>query len=71
MEWHLRWEPHAEAVSYFPGVLERMAASATFPIAVIPMAQMHGTVSIDGETVSADGTAVEQTHLFGGRHAAR
>ncbi|HMC92519.1 MAG TPA: hypothetical protein VKI45_08675, partial [Allosphingosinicella sp.] len=71
MEWQLGWEPHAEAVSYFPGVLERMAASATFPIAVIPMGQMHGTVSIDGETLTADGAAVEQTHLFGGRHAAR
>jgi hypothetical protein len=71
MEWRLRWEPRAEALSYFPHALERMAASATFPIAAVPMARMQGTVTVDGEKVSADGTPVEQTHLFGGRHAAR
>lgn len=71
LRWELRWRRLAGPVSYFPRLAERAAGGATFPIAAIPAARAGGIVEVDGERIEVADAAVEQSHLFGGRHASR
>lgn len=71
MRWDLEWRPEAPPMPYFPAAMERMAGGATFPIAAVPFARADGTVEVDGESITCAGVALQQSHLFGGRHARR
>lgn len=71
LRWDLRWTPLLPPLAYFPAALERTAAGATFPIAAVPMALADGEVVVDGERLALSDAPLQQSHLFGGRHAAR
>jgi hypothetical protein len=71
MRWELRWRPVAEPSPYFPAALERAAGGATFPIAAVPLARASGWVEVDGERIDVEDAPLQQSHLFGGRHANR
>lgn len=71
LRWDLSWQPVAEPFPFFPPQMERAAASATFPIAAVPLARASGVIELDGERIAVDGAPLEQSHLFGGRHANR
>jgi hypothetical protein len=71
LAWDLAWETLADPFPFFSPSLERAASSATFPIAAVPLARARGYVEVDGERIDCDGVPLEQSHLFGGRHAHR
>lgn len=71
MRWELRWNQGPGPLSYFPERLEALARTSTFPIVCVPMARAEGTVEVDSEVIACDGVPVQQSHLFGGRHAHR
>lgn len=71
MHWELEWESLAAPHPFFPAALERLAGGATYPIVVTPMARARGFVEVDGERIECTGAPLEQSHLFGGRHAHR
>jgi hypothetical protein len=71
MRWDLRWRPLAPPIAFFPAALERLARSATYPIAAMPLGRATGHIQVEGEVLECTDVAVEQSHLFGGRHANR
>jgi hypothetical protein len=71
MRWELSWTPVAEPATYFPPALEKAAGGATFPVAAVPLARASGWVDVDGERIDLEDVPLQQSHLFGGRHANR
>jgi hypothetical protein len=71
LRWDLRWETLAPPLAYFPAQLERLAGGATYPIVAVPVARARGEVVVDGETIAMRDAPLQQSHLFGGRHAHR
>ncbi len=71
LAWDLTWETLADPFPFFSPSLERASSSATFPIAAVPLARARGYVEVDGERIDCDGVPLQQSHLFGGRHAHR
>lgn len=71
MRWELRWRALTEPATYFPPALEGAAGGATFPIAAVPLARASGWVDVDGERIDVESAPIQQSHLFGGRHANR
>ena len=69
--WSLRWTPTARPFAFFPAPLERMAATATYPMVVAPAARAAGHLELDGQRIEVRDGALEQSHLYGGRHAHR
>lgn len=71
MRWELEWQPLATPFAFFPAAMERLAGGATYPIVSVPIARAEGHVDVDGERIECEATPVQQSHLFGGRHAHR
>ncbi len=70
VRWELRWVPSDSVLRQLPDVMyQRGGLGETTVQTPNPRVPVSGTLEIDGETLSFDGEALGQTHLWGKKHA--